>query len=129
MKLDVYQIRGDYEEADNAYRALALKGSKNFEPEMLGVFRKVCTVDMGMGTDTPLEFVFQILNSGDEDLFQKHVSGYNVIGQVVNGVDQRRRDMHSLSVGDIVVYRGRPYMCDPQGFTFLGGFIKPERAA
>mgnify|MGYP003122417457 CR=1 FL=1 len=123
MKLDVYQIRGDYKEADNAHRALALKGSKNFKPEMLGVFRKVCQVEVqDLGPDaveSPLEFVFQVLNAGDEALFQQHVSGYNIIGQVVNGVDQRRRDMHSLSVGDIVVYAGEAFMVDPRGFTWL----------
>jgi len=132
-ELDVYQIRGDYEEADEAHRALALGGSKNFKASMLGVFRKVCQVEVqDLGPDAvknPLEFVYRVLNCEDEDLFEKHVSGYNIIGQVENGVDKRRRDMHSLSVGDIVIYRSEAFMVDPQGFTCLGGFIERRETA
>jgi hypothetical protein len=135
MKLDVYQIRGDYQEADDAYRALALKGSENFEPEMLGVFRRVCTVDtfdeLPRLAGPCLEFVWRVLNAGweGEQVFNKHVSGYNIIGQVENGIDNRRRDMHSLSVGDIVVFEGDAYMCDPIGFKCLGGFIEQREIA
>ena len=102
----VYQIRQDNERSDQAYRALALKGSQGYEQKMDECFDQVCVVSKASG----LNFVFEVLNCGDDDLFDDHVSGYTM-------TSGGYRNMHSLSVGDIVSDGQESWMVDPVGFT------------
>jgi len=92
----------------------------NFKSEFFSHYTKVCEVDgrfcgltQGDSVDytvTSKNEVFSILNqyylnedTGEDIVFEKHVSGYNMKtitrkdGEVVT-----YRDMHSLSVGDII---------------------------
>ena len=116
MQYDIYQAKSEaLEEAGG--RAFA--GAKYFKPELFGLYRKVCEVDgryCGLSdgdrdyTVTNKDEVFAILNGSyyDEDkeedvVFDSHVSGYKM--KTVTRKDGETityRDMHSLSVGDII---------------------------
>lgn len=92
----------------------------NFKSEFFSHYTKVCEVDgrfCGLTQGDSIDYtvtskneVFSILNqcylneeTGEDIVFEKHVSGYNMKtitrkdGEVVT-----YRDMHSLSVGDII---------------------------
>ena len=89
-----------------------------FKPEDFSFYTKVCEVDgrycgLSQGdidyTVTNKDEVFAILNGSyyDEDtdkdiVFDKHVSGYKMKTYERDGKILEYRDMHSLSVGDII---------------------------
>ncbi len=75
------------------------------------------------------EIVFRILNgyyideeTGHDDVFDAHVSGYRLReGVRKDGTEYKFRDMHSLSVGDIIVDDSpdgdsKAYIVDSFGF-------------
>jgi len=80
-------------------------GSDEYEPEMFEHYTKVCVVD-NFGGST-LEDVFKVLNGyywddeqGCDPWFDSLVTGFKMKKIVETG--DMVRDMHSLSVGDIV---------------------------
>lgn len=89
-----------------------------FRPEDFSFYIKVCEVDgryCGLSdgdrdyTVTNKDEVFAILNgsyfdedTGDDIVFENHVSGYKMISYERDGKTLEYRDMHSLSVGDII---------------------------
>jgi len=108
----------------NTHMEVMHRGSKSFTPEMIEHYTKVCEVADFQGSD--LEEVFKVLNGYyfDEDAdkdewFDAFVSGFKMKtvtrkdGEVVT-----YRDMHSLSVGDIVedTSTGEFHMVDGMGF-------------
>ena len=108
----------------NTHMEVMHRGSKSFTPEMIEHYTKVCEVADFQGSD--LEEVFKVLNGYyfDEDAdkdewFDAFVSGFKMKtvtrkdGEVVTF-----RDMHSLSVGDIVedTSTGEFHMVDGMGF-------------
>jgi len=94
------------------------KIADTFKPEYFSEYTKVCTVDgryCGISdgdrdyTVTNRDEVFAILNgsyydedSGEDIVFDAHVSGYGMKSFVRDGKTIEYRDMHSLSVGDII---------------------------
>ena len=112
-------------------------GHKHWNVSKSDKYRQVCTVDWfgGMqmeGHDWYIddkEEVFRILNgyymdeeSGHDDVYESHVSGYRIVeGTRKDGTEYRFRDMHSLSVGDIIVddspdMDGAAFIVDSFGF-------------
>ena len=99
-------------------------GSKRFLPEMFEHYSQVCEVADFQGSN--LEEVFKILNGYyfDEDAnkdewFDAFVTGFQMRTITrKNGDVVTFRDMHSLSVGDIVedTSTGKFYMVDGMGF-------------
>ena len=99
-------------------------GSKRFLPEMFEHYTQVCEVADFQGSN--LEEVFKILNGYyfDEDAnkdewFDAFVTGFQMRTITrKNGEVVTFRDMHSLSVGDIVedTSTGKFYMVDGMGF-------------
>jgi hypothetical protein len=99
-------------------------GSKRFLPEMFEHYTQVCEVADFQGSN--LEEVFKILNGYyfDEDAnkdewFDAFVTGFQMRTITrKNGDVVTFRDMHSLSVGDIVedTSTGKFYMVDGMGF-------------
>ena len=105
-KMETMHARGDSDKID-------------FKPEYFSHYTKVCEVDgrfCGLGdgdrdyTVTSKNEVFSILNqyylneeTGEDIVFDKHVSNY-VMKTITrkNGEKVTYRDMHSLSVGDII---------------------------
>ena len=102
------------------------KGSKGYTPEMFAHYTKVCEVANFEPSDQILEEVFKILNgyyfdeeTETDETFDAFVSGFKMKtvtrkdGEVVT-----YRDMHSLSVGDIVedTSTGEFHMVDGMGF-------------
>jgi hypothetical protein len=119
MLYTIYQVNQNRTAFEDAGGRL-FSGHKHWNPELFGFYSKVCEVDgrfcgltQGDGIDytiTSKEEVFSILNqcyldeeTGEDIVFEKHVSGYEMKtitrkdGEVVTF-----RNMHSLSVGDIV---------------------------
>jgi len=99
-------------------------GSKRFLPEMFEHYTQVCEVADFQGSN--LEEVFKILNGYyfDEDAnkdewFDAFVTGFQMRTITrKNGDVVTFRDMHSLSVGDIVedTSTGKFHMVDGMGF-------------
>lgn len=117
----------------NTHMEVMHRGSKSFTPEMIEHYTKVCEVDNFETEDSKLEEVFKILNGYyfDEDTdtdetFDAFVSGFKMKtvtrkdGEVVT-----YRDMHSLSVGDIVedTSTGEFHMVDGMGFKQIQTII------
>ena len=128
----------------------------NFKSEFFSHYTKVCEVDgrfCGLGdgdrdyTVTSKNEVFSILNqcyldeeTGEDIVFDKHVSNY-VMKTITrkNGEKVTYRDMHSLSVGDIIaeqpqvgyevmdiddiIPETRYYIVEQYGFTDITGII------
>jgi hypothetical protein len=100
-------------------------GSKRFLPEMFEHYTQVCEVADFQGSN--LEEVFKILNGYyfDEDAnkdewFDAFVTGFQMRTITrKNGDVVTFRDMHSLSVGDIVedTSTGKFHMVDGMGFS------------
>ena len=100
-------------------------GSKRFLPEMFEHYTQVCEVADFQGSN--LEEVFKILNGYyfDEDAnkdewFDAFVTGFQMRTITrKNGDVVTFRDMHSLSVGDIVedTVTGTFHMVDGMGFS------------
>ena len=110
-----------------------LNDSIDFKDTDFQHYTKVCEVkkDAGLTKDGEswkvdhVETVFSLLNGSfyneetEKDVvFDAHVSGYKTKERIVNGETITLRDMHSLSVGDIVedVERGRFYIVANFGF-------------
>jgi len=118
---------GHYEAAKkfpeyNTHMEVMHKGSEGYKPEMFEHYTQVCEV--ADFQDSTLEDVFKVLNgyyfddeTGKDEWDEALVSGYTMKtitrkdGEVVTF-----RDMHSLSVGDIVEYNGEFHMVDGMGF-------------
>tara|TARA_Y100000768_G_scaffold144159_3_gene107553 strand:- start:10511 stop:11065 length:555 start_codon:yes stop_codon:yes gene_type:complete len=98
-----------------------MRGAEGFTGDMFEHYKNVCNVakDGGLVSgDEPfkvdnLEEVFKILNGyyfdedanneeGEDIVFDNHVSGYKMKTFERDGKTHEYRDMHSLSVGDIV---------------------------
>ena len=99
-------------------------GAKGYKPEMFEHYTQVCEVAEFEGQGSKLEEVFKILNgyyfdedAGTDLVFEEFVSGFQMRtitrkdGEVVTF-----RDMHSLSVGDIVEHNGSFHIVDKWGF-------------
>ena len=110
----------------NTNMEVTMRGSKGYTPEMFAHYSKVCEVANFETEGSKLEEVFKILNGYyfDEDTdtdetFDAFVSGFKMKtvtrkdGEVVT-----YRDMHSLSVGDIVedTSTGEFHIVDGMGF-------------
>ena len=101
------------------------RGSEGFTSNMFDHYTKVCEV-AGM-EERDLETVFKILNgfyfdeeTGTDSIFEEFVSGFKMKSGTRNdGTSYTLRDMHSLSVGDIVedTVTGTFHMVDGMGFN------------
>ena len=112
----------------NTHMEVMHKGSKGFTTDMFEHYTKVCEVANFEGpVNSELEEVFKILNgyyfdeeTETDETFDAFVSGFKMKtvtrkdGEVVT-----YRDMHSLSVGDIVedTSTGEFHMVDGMGFN------------
>ena len=111
----------------NTHMEVMHKGSKGYTPEMFAHYSKVCEVANFETEGSKLEEVFKILNGYyfDEDTdtdetFDAFVSGFKMktyLNKKTKEVSEYR-DMHSLSVGDIVedTSTGKFHMVDGMGF-------------
>ena len=118
MQYDIYQVKDRDDEAMEAGHQM-FRGSKHFKPENFGFFQKVCSVDgryCGLVngdmdyTIKSKDEVFAILNqqyldedTGEDAVFENHVSGFEM--KTITRKDGEQvtyRNMHSLSVGDII---------------------------
>jgi hypothetical protein len=110
----------------NTHMEVMHKGSKGYKPEMFAHYTTVCKVADFVTESNKLEEVFKILNgyyfdedTNTDETFDAFVSGFKMRtitrkdGEVVTF-----RDMHSLSVGDIVedTYTGKFHIVDGMGF-------------
>ena len=110
----------------NTHMEVMHKGSKGYKPEMFAHYTTVCKVADFVTESNQLEEVFKVLNgyyfdedAGTDLVFEEFVSGFKMRtitrkdGEVVTF-----RDMHSLSVGDIVedTYTGKFHIVDGMGF-------------
>ena len=108
----------------NTHMEVMHRGSKSFTPEMIEHYTKVCEVADFQGST--LEEVFKVLNgyyfdeeTGKDETFDVLVSGFKMKTVTrKNGEVVTYRDMHSLSVGDIVedTSTGEFHMVDGMGF-------------
>ena len=86
-----------------------MRGAEGFEGEMFNHYTQVCEVATFNTEGNHLEEVFKILNgywyddeTGEDTVFDEFVSGYKIKTFERDGKVHEYRDMHSLSVGDIV---------------------------
>ena len=110
----------------NTNMEVTMRGSKGYTPEMFAHYSKVCEVANFETEGSKLEEVFKILNGYyfDEDTdtdetFDAFVSGFKMRTITrKNGEVVTFRDMHSLSVGDIVedTSTGEFHIVDGMGF-------------
>jgi len=117
--ITVYQFKLDRDnpssEMMNAYREITCFGSESMQDAFFTeYFSKVCVVD----TDD-LEECFHIMNRwSPED--EERVSEFGWIeGYRTDGSYYKLRDLHSLSVGDIIERDGKFFMVEPAGFCEL----------
>jgi len=118
MQYDIYQVKDKSKEAREAGHELFF-GVKFFKPENFGFFQKVCSIDGRYNglvngdmdyTIKSKDEVFAILNqqyldedTGEDAVFDAHVSGFEM--KTITRKDGEQvtyRNMHSLSVGDII---------------------------
>ena len=94
----------------NTHMETMHKGSEGFTGNMFIHYSKVCEVAESADGNMGLEEVFKILNgyytdedTGTDDTFDAFVSGFTMrSGTTRKGEPYTVRNMHSLSVGDIV---------------------------
>ena len=110
----------------NARLETSHRGSEGFTSNMFDHYTKVCEV-AGM-EKRDLETVFKILNgfyfdeeTGTDSIFEEFVSGFKMktfLNKKTKEVTELR-DMHSLSVGDIIedTVTGTFHMVDGMGFS------------
>ena len=117
--ITVYQFKLDREtpspEMMTAYREITCFGSQSWDYSYFTeYFSKVCVVDT-----TDLEDCFHIMNRwSPED--EERVSEFGWIeGYRPDGSYYKLRDLHSLSVGDIIEREGKFFMVEPAGFCEL----------
>ena len=112
----------------NTHMEVMHKGSKGFTTDMFEHYTKVCEVANFEGpVNSELEEVFKILNgyyfdeeTETDETFDAFVSGFKMRTITrKNGEVVTFRDMHSLSVGDIVedTSTGEFHMVDGMGFN------------
>jgi hypothetical protein len=121
-------------------------GAKHWDVSKSDKYRQVCSVSWfgGLQLDggdfyiEDKEEVFKILNgyyyneeSGEDVVDECHVVGYGIKeGTRKDGSEYCFRDMHSLSVGDIVVDnangKGQAYIVDSFGFKAIEFDYEPE---
>jgi|TARA_X000001036_G_scaffold431083_1_gene464782 hypothetical protein len=93
-----------------AHMAVMHSGAKGFKGDMFNHYTQVCDVATFNTEGNHLEEVFKILNgywyddeTGEDNVFDEFVSGFKMKTITrKNGEVVTYRDMHSLSVGDIV---------------------------
>ena len=123
-------------------------GAKHWDVSKSKHYKQVCTVDGfgGLQMDggnwyvDDMEEVFRILNgyyideeTGHDEVFDVHVSGYRIVeGTRKDGTEYKFRDMHSLSVGDIIVDDSpegdsKAYIVDSFGFKQIEFEFEQER--
>ena len=123
-------------------------GAKHWDVSKSKHYKQVCTVDWfgGLQMDggnwyvDDMEEVFRILNgyyideeTGHDEVFDVHVSGYRIVeGTRKDGTEYKFRDMHSLSVGDIIVDDSpegdsKAYIVDSFGFKQIDFEFEQER--
>lgn len=117
--ITVYQFKLDRDnpssEMMNAYREITCFGSESMQDAFFTeYFSKVCVVET-----TDLEECFHIMNRwSPED--EERVSEFGwVEGYRTDGSYYKLRDLHSLSVGDIIERDGKFFMVEPAGFCEL----------
>mgnify|MGYP001592382888 FL=1 len=105
-------------------------GAKHWDISKSDKYKQVCSVDWygGMEVDGGAYYieshdqVFALLNGAcSQDEYDAHVSGYRIVEgtRESDGYEYCFRDMHSLSVGDIIVDEvidGKAYIVDSYGF-------------
>jgi|TARA_R110000851_G_scaffold42194_3_gene105109 hypothetical protein len=113
------------------------RGAKHWDENKSSKYRQVCSVNYYGGlTESGNEFyidgnddVYALLNgvwaddeTGEDVVHDNHVVGYGIReGTRKDGSEYCFRDMHSLSIGDIIVdnvgsYNGQAYIVDGVGF-------------
>lgn len=123
-------------------------GHKHWNVSKSDKYRQVCTVDWFGGMQVEghdwyiddMEEVFRILNgfymdeeTGHDDVYEAHVSGYRIVeGTRKDGTEYKFRDMHSLSVGDIIVDDApegdsKAYIVDSFGFKQIDFEFEQEQ--
>jgi hypothetical protein len=122
-------------------RECMFQGFKHWDVSKSDKYRQVCTVDffagyMDQGNPLYIESlddVFALLNGQWE--YDAHVKGFGIVEGVrkSDGVEYCFRDMHSLSVGDIIVDHcnapyNKAYIVDSFGFEEIE-FTQPEKLA
>ena len=118
----------------NTHMEVMHKGSKGFTTDMFEHYTKVCEVANFEGpVNSELEEVFKILNgyyfdeeTETDETFDAFVSGFKMKTVTrKNGEVVTYRDMHSLSVGDIVedTSTGEFHMVDGMGFKQIQTII------
>ena len=127
----------NYKIFQSSDRECLFVGAKHWDVSKSKHYKQVCTVDWFGGMQMEghdwyvedMEEVFRILNgyyideeTGHDDVFDVHVSGYRIVeGVRKDGTEYKFRDMHSLSVGDIIVDDSpdgdsKAYIVDSFGF-------------
>ena len=103
-------LGGEEKYPEYAAHMAVMRGAEGFEGEMFNHYTQVCEVATFNTEGNHLEEVFKILNgywyddeTGKDTVFDEFVSGYKMKTITrKNGEEVTFRDMHSLSVGDIV---------------------------
>ena len=120
----------------NARLETSHRGSEGFTSNMFDHYTKVCEV-AGM-EERDLETVFKILNgfyfdeeTGTDSIFEEFVSGFKMktfLNKKTKEVTELR-DMHSLSVGDIIedTVTGTFHIVDGCGFSEIN--VRQEEVA
>jgi hypothetical protein len=114
----------------NTHMEVMHKGSKGYKPEMFAHYTTVCKVADFVTESNKLEEVFKVLNgyyfdedAGTDLVFEEFVSGFKMRTFLNKKTKEVRevRDMHSLSVGDIIedTETGKFHMVDGFGFSEL----------
>ncbi len=120
----------------NARLETSHRGSEGFTSNMFDHYTKVCEV-AGM-EERDLETVFKILNgfyfdeeTGTDSIFEEFVSGFKMKTYLNKRTKEVRevRDMHSLSVGDIIedTIAGTFHIVDGCGFSEIN--VRQEEVA
>ena len=122
-------------------RECLFQGFEHWDESKSSKYRQVCTVDYFGGylesnnhfyVDT-LDDVFALLNGQfGEEIYDCHVKGFGIVEGVrkSDGVEYCFRDMHSLSVGDVIVDSTGPvdkaYLVDSFGFQEIEFNVEKE---
>ena len=128
-------------------RECLFQGAKHWDVSKSDNYRQVCSVNFFGGLQESgcecyiegLDDVFALLNgqwaddeTGEDVVYDSHVTGYGIVEGVrkSDGVEYCFRDMHSLSVGDIIVDHmnndQKAYIVDNFGFKEIEFTSKTE---
>jgi len=118
-------------------RECLFQGAKHWDVSKSDKYRQVCSVNFFGGLQLDggdfyvdnMDEVFTVLNgaygndeTGEDVVFEHHVTGFGIVEGVreSDGYEYCFRDMHSLSVGDIIVDHvnddGKAFIVDSFGF-------------